>query len=409
MRTIRTRWTSFATALVMLLTAVTFLPCCAVKVSAEDHENYFDRQDDREVEYDRSKWIQPQAWNCPKIDPKNYKGSIMLFFDKIGTEGDFSNGKVQRVYASIVGADIPVNRMKFHIFYDTRLKVEPNNEKELIFLGTAVKDKGFTTGSELVKDGEIVFYAYSSEDVALGRCSLFMIDFVVPKDAERGDHYPIGISYIDDGIAYDCFMDSSISEASKLQMTYLFTKGIYNGYLYISGEPVVKRTYLDLRAPRDGENCTSDPAVWFGEIPDDVKITDLIWAESSTMKRGTEGDTFKAGKSYTLQFKLTPAYGKDLSKKFEVWVNGMKQPFSTDDITRGGTCTVEIEAVGRLRGDLNGDGAVNVSDVSILAAHVKGVKKMSDASAADLNGDGSINVSDIAMLAAHVKGIKKLS
>ena len=62
-----------------------------------------------------------------------------------------------------------------------------------------------------------------------------------------------------------------------------------------------------------------------------------------------------------------------------------------------------------MKGDLNIDGTVNVTDVSMLAAHVKGVKKMYDTAAADLNGDGSINVTDISQLAAHVKGIKKLS
>ncbi|WP_295154427.1 dockerin type I repeat-containing protein [uncultured Ruminococcus sp.] len=61
-----------------------------------------------------------------------------------------------------------------------------------------------------------------------------------------------------------------------------------------------------------------------------------------------------------------------------------------------------------IKGDISGDGTVNVSDISMLAAHVKGIKKLSDAAAADLNGDGNVNVTDISMLAAHVKGIKKL-
>ncbi|WP_295156952.1 dockerin type I repeat-containing protein [uncultured Ruminococcus sp.] len=52
---------------------------------------------------------------------------------------------------------------------------------------------------------------------------------------------------------------------------------------------------------------------------------------------------------------------------------------------------------------------MNVSDISMLAAHVKGIKKMSDPAAADINKDGTVNVTDISLLAAHVKGIKKLS
>ncbi|WP_207646965.1 dockerin type I domain-containing protein, partial [Ruminococcus albus] len=63
------------------------------------------------------------------------------------------------------------------------------------------------------------------------------------------------------------------------------------------------------------------------------------------------------------------------------------------------------------RGDVNGDGVINVTDITKVAAHVKG-KKLLDAAAqkrADVNNDGKINVSDISKIAAHVKGKKLLS
>lgn len=59
-------------------------------------------------------------------------------------------------------------------------------------------------------------------------------------------------------------------------------------------------------------------------------------------------------------------------------------------------------------GDVNGDGKVNVTDISKVAAHVKGIKKLDSESAADVNGDGKVNVTDISKIAAHVKGIKAL-
>ena len=61
-------------------------------------------------------------------------------------------------------------------------------------------------------------------------------------------------------------------------------------------------------------------------------------------------------------------------------------------------------------GDVNGDGTINVSDISMVAAHVKSVKSMNEAQSkrADVNRDGIVNVSDIGMLAAHVKNIKAL-
>ena len=294
MRTPGTRFTSIVTALVMLLTAVIFLPCSTVKAGAESRENPFDKQDDKEVVYDRSKWIQPPEWNCPTIDPRDYEGHTMLFVDKIGVD-DKAAGKKQRIYFSICNAEDPVSMMKFHVFYDTRLKVELSDKGKPMHPGNAIA--GFTNDSAVIEDGQLAFYAYSPTDVKLDHGTLFMVDFVIPEDCEPGDFYPIGFSYVDDGIVRDLFINSARDDLGKLHMTYLFTKGIYNGYLYLMGEPVVKKADLTLKAPRDGEKCTSDPKAWFGDIPSDVNITDLIWAESSTMIRGTDDDTFKAGNS----------------------------------------------------------------------------------------------------------------
>jgi hypothetical protein len=59
------------------------------------------------------------------------------------------------------------------------------------------------------------------------------------------------------------------------------------------------------------------------------------------------------------------------------------------------------------KGDVNGDGSVNVADLSKIAAHIKGKKKLSSTKNADINGDGSVNVTDISRIAAYIKGKKK--
>ncbi|MBQ8966256.1 glycoside hydrolase family 3 N-terminal domain-containing protein [Ruminococcus sp.] len=63
-----------------------------------------------------------------------------------------------------------------------------------------------------------------------------------------------------------------------------------------------------------------------------------------------------------------------------------------------------------VKGDINGDTEVNVTDVTKLAAHVKSIRALQGAEIerADLNGDGDVNVTDLTMLAAHVKGIRSL-
>ena len=61
-------------------------------------------------------------------------------------------------------------------------------------------------------------------------------------------------------------------------------------------------------------------------------------------------------------------------------------------------------------GDVNADRAINVSDVVLVAAHVKGQRALSGEALknADVNGDNKVNVTDIITIAAHVKGIHSI-
>ena len=56
-----------------------------------------------------------------------------------------------------------------------------------------------------------------------------------------------------------------------------------------------------------------------------------------------------------------------------------------------------------LRGDLNGDGLVDVSDVNIIIDMVLG-KQTPDLAKADLNGDGQVDVTDVSSVIDIVLG-----
>ena len=73
------------------------------------------------------------------------------------------------------------------------------------------------------------------------------------------------------------------------------------------------------------------------------------------------------------------------------------------------TGTLNCGAAPVIRGDINGDGSVNVADIVKVAAHVKNIRALDSKAMklADLNFDGRINVTDISLLAAHVKGIRQ--
>ena len=63
-----------------------------------------------------------------------------------------------------------------------------------------------------------------------------------------------------------------------------------------------------------------------------------------------------------------------------------------------------------MKGDANQDKQINVTDIAVIATHIKGIKALTGngLAAADVNGDKQINVGDIAMIASHIKGIKAL-
>ena len=102
----------------------------------------------------------------------------------------------------------------------------------------------------MVKEGQLVFYATSSTDKLLSAGCIFTVDFIVPENAEPGDLYPFGLAYVNDGIATDTFINSAKDDAGKLQMTYVFTKGIYNGYIRMNGEKNLPQLLLRRQNPR---------------------------------------------------------------------------------------------------------------------------------------------------------------
>ena len=63
-----------------------------------------------------------------------------------------------------------------------------------------------------------------------------------------------------------------------------------------------------------------------------------------------------------------------------------------------------------MMGDVNFDEQLNVTDIALLASHIKGIKPLDGLGLilADVNLDSNIDVTDIAMVASHIKGIKAI-
>ena len=70
----------------------------------------------------------------------------------------------------------------------------------------------------------------------------------------------------------------------------------------------------------------------------------------------------------------------------------------------------DVDKPAGLKGDVNGNGKVDVTDISKAAAHVKSIKPLSEEELkrADVNGDNKVDVTDLSAIAAHVKSVKAL-
>lgn len=72
---------------------------------------------------------------------------------------------------------------------------------------------------------------------------------------------------------------------------------------------------------------------------------------------------------------------------------------------------ISAGALAYTKGDANGSGSIDVTDISLTAAHIRGIRPLTEKgiAAADVNGDGSTDVTDISLTAAHIKGIKAIN
>ena len=115
---------------------------------------------------------------------------------------------------------------------------------------------------------------------------------------------------------------------------------------------------------------------------------------------------------------------------YEVFVKGNSAAYSIEGVAPGtytmkviknnhvtreytvvvGNSSVIQDVKIHLKGDINGDGKVNTSDVGKANSHAKGTSTLTgyDFACADVNGDGRVNTSDVGKINSHAKGTNKL-
>ncbi|MBQ8966190.1 leucine-rich repeat protein [Ruminococcus sp.] len=158
------------------------------------------------------------------------------------------------------------------------------------------------------------------------------------------------------------------------------------------------------------ENCTSLEKV---QIPDTVKkIGGLAFCGCTSLRSlDIPAQAVPADNSVGVyaDFKPDGTYTLEKIDGFTMYVY-KESPAEKYAVDNGIAYNYAESAPVTLKGDISGDGDINVTDLSALAAHVKSIRALSSTAleAADVNSDGEVDVTDLTKLAAHVKGIKPL-
>lgn len=143
------------------------------------------------------------------------------------------------------------------------------------------------------------------------------------------------------------------------------------------------------------------------ESPSDI-ISSIGFNNSNNVVSGMTLGTDMANIIATVKNKYQLA---TISVKNSAGSNKISGAIATGDkitITNNGTTTTFTVSV---KGDVNGDGKISISDYAKVKSHILGTSKVSNEylKAADANGDGKISISDYAKIKSHILGTSKIT
>jgi hypothetical protein len=70
------------------------------------------------------------------------------------------------------------------------------------------------------------------------------------------------------------------------------------------------------------------------------------------------------------------------------------------------SCDPVTPVIGVIKGDANGDGSVNITDVAYVIDYINGTTDPGFVEeAADVNGDGEVNITDVALIIDIINGV----
>ena len=184
-----------------------------------------------------------------------------------------------------------------------------------------------------------------------------------------------------------------------------FTPDTGSAYVYTIDLPVTQVIYeVDAegyRRPLDGETAGGNLASL--SVPDGAhySISEAKWYSYATCKYMNASDVFEAGAEYYIVVTLVPDAGYlfDKDHRPTVLINGSGDDVGFPNVFEDRVVIYgeDVAVASRLRGDVNGDGSVNIKDVTALL-NILADSGAADLAICDLDGSGSVSITDVTAL-----------
>lgn len=224
----------------------------------------------------------------------------------------------------------------------------------------------------------------------------------------------------------DVFYDGSTESWANISIASNGNDGLSTAVIHYGGkcgpgyETETKNTPAACTTPgiKDRIVCATCGAVIVAgtDIPatGHTEVTDEAVTPTCTTPGKTEGKHCDVCGEVLVAQRYIPATGVHTWNDGEVTVRATCDAEGTMTYTCtvcGGTKTEPIPAIGRLLGDVNGDGTVNITDMALVYQYLTGQTAFTDGhkKAADVNRDGIVDVYDLQRLYEAVTGIDPLS
>ncbi len=365
-----------------------------------------------------------------EIDSAPVKPVITIDSKLISTKELKESDNQVEISVNVSGADMKYASTGLHICYDNRLTIAEKSS------GYAIDYLNMTISSEYTPSYEYgmneIFLATSGNKCSGMDGTMWTITFILPDDAKNNDVFPIDIAYKENSETADMFSNVTNNRDGQLMSAYTFTKGIYNGNennFRAEPQDILKcpaLAYID--ESYDGYIAIADKQETTAPIKYTTTTTNTT-VTSATTTTSTESSLIIVPSEVNMGIgdtnKLAIAGVQNISDV--MWTSGDTHVATVDEngnvtaknignttiyaVYKGNiaSCTIKVRNENINYGDANGDGQINMADVTAIVQHIGNRDEygLDDTGLrnADVNSDGQVTGEDALIIQKFIAGM----